>query len=191
MEIFMKNLQDKFIGQMLCVLLQHAKLAFIFSIFSVMLLPIWSHKIGEVIFASIGILFYSMSMYGVAGAIFERDNKSYTPLTPKPWKGLVLPIFLMIANIAVIVIYKCSWNFGYIDGNWVSKWGIIGNIFAFAWFSMYQPFMRMKLGVMQMSGYVIAVVLPVVMTTLGYFLNYNGIYLSKYINFIKYENKKR
>ena len=175
---------------MLCVLLQHAKLAFIFAIFSVMLLPIWSYKAGEIIFAAIGVLFYSASMYGIAGAIFERDNKSYTPLTPKPWKGLILTAILILVNIAAIVIYKCSWTFGNTDGTWTSGWGIAGNIFTFAWFSMYQPFMGMKNGVITAAGYAIVFVLPAVMTFLGYFLTYNGVYISKYINFIKYKKKK-
>ena len=185
-----KKLQDSIIGQMLCVLLQHIKLAFIFAIFSVMLLPIWSHKAGEVIFAAIGVLFYSASMYGIAGTIFDRDKKSYTPLTPKPWKGLILPAILTIANIAAIVIYKCAWAFGNTGGTWTSGWGIAGNIFTFAWFSMYQPFMGIKNGVITAQGYAIVFALPIIMTSLGYFLTYNGVYVSKYINSIKYEKKK-
>ena len=184
-----KKLQDNLMGQMLCVLIQHVKLALIFSIFAVMMLPIWSYKIGEIIFSVIGLIFYAGSMYGLAGAVYERDNKPYTPLSPKPWKGLILPVFLLIVNILIIILYKCSWVFGYDGGTWTSGWGIAGNIFSFGWFSMYQTFLSMSQGNISRVGYAIILGVPEAAAGLGYFLGYKGVDQTKYINNIKYERK--
>lgn len=185
-----KKLCDFYFGQVLCVLIEHLKISFLFAVLSVMAIPVLSYKIGSVIFGIIGMAVYSVSMYCVAADIFNRDNKTFTPLTPKPWKGIILPLLLLCVNAAVIIIYKSAWTLCYTADGWTSGWGLAGNMLGIVWFSAYYNAFNINHGVISTACCTAVFAVPVVMCTLGYYLNYKGVYLSKYLYFIKYEKKK-
>ncbi|MBO5059836.1 MAG: hypothetical protein J6C82_02845 [Clostridia bacterium] len=186
-----KKLKYTIFGQILHTLTSHAGIAVMFAFLWLIMIAVWTTKIGGYAFGIIGILTYFLAIYNAGCDAALDDKKPYSPLTPKPAKGLILPVLLTAVNILFIVLYKCSWAFGSTDGYIKEVWAIIGNILSILWFSMYKTFLGMERGHFELQGYLIILILPFIASALGYFAGYNGYDIYGKLNSLAYEKSKK
>ncbi len=178
-------------AQILRMVRKHATTALMFSLIWLALISIWATAAGSYIFAAIGFIGYFLSIYNEAFNSATDDKKPYSPLTPKPYKGIYLPVLLTAVNIILIIIYKCSWAFGSSDGAITNAWGLAGNVISVLWFSMYKALLGMDKGHFELQGYLIIVFLPYIASLTGYFAGYKGYDIYDKLNGIVYETTKK
>lgn len=185
----MNKLKFSVPGQMLLMVRTHFTTAVVF-----MLLFLFTASmqvgIGNLIFGIIGIIGYFLSIYSAAGSSYLCDKMDSSPLTPKPAKGLILPLFLLLANVVIILMYKAAWTYGSDGKSMTEIWSLIFNIISLLWVAPYQPLLGMEHGVIELQGYLIIFILPFVASALGYFAAYKGFDLNEKVHSIAYEKKK-
>ena len=178
-------------AQILRMVRKHATTALLFSLIWLTMISLWATTVGSYTFAAIGFIAYFLSIYNAGFETAIDDKKSYTPLTPKPYKGIYLPILLTVVNIIFIIIYKCSWGIGQADGAITNAWGLAGNVISILWFSMYNALVGMDKGHFEFQGYLIIIFLPYLASLLGYFAGYKGYDIYGKLNSLAYEKRKK
>lgn len=169
---------------------RHASTAFVLSLFWMFGASLWSTKIGTYAFAVVGILVYFFAIYNAGFDTASYDKKNYSPVTPKPWRGIYLPVVLTAVNIIAILIYKCAWHFGS-DGEYLAQlWAVVLNVLSVVWFSPCKAVVGMDCGHFSLSGYLIVFLLPYAASLLGYFAGYKGFDIYAKLNASVYEKKK-
>ena len=179
-------------GQVLSIIVTHSEAGFLFFFVWLLAISITSNKTGGMIYSVISSVFYFMMMYSAGYTIVKNDKKSYTKLTPVPYKGALLPLGLLILNILFLVIYKLSWSIGVdSNGNISNIWSLIGNIAGMVWFSPYRELLgNMESGYIAPYGYAIVLLFHTIACFLGYFAGYNDFDISKKLRFLVYDQKK-
>lgn len=142
---------------------------------------------GNIIFGICGTLGYFLSIYSAASTFLTDDKRTVSPLTPKALKGFFLPAFLIIANLIAILLYKLAWAYGSDGESMTQAWSLILNIISLLWVAPYQPFLGMAHGHIELHGYLIIFVLPIIASGLGYFAAFKGFDLSAKVHSIAYE----
>lgn len=178
-------------AQLLRMLRKHATTALMFALIWLIMISLWATTVGSYIFAALGTLGYFFAIYNEGCDSAIDDKKPYSPLTPKPLKGLYLPVLLTVINILIIIIYKCSWHFGATDGSLTNAWGLTGNVISILWFCMYKTLLGMDKGHFELQGYLIIVFLPYIASFLGYYAGYKGYDIYGKINSLAYEKSKK
>ncbi len=128
--------------------------------------------IGSVLFSAIATIIYFFSIYSSAYDVAQRDKKSYTEEQPYRFKGLLLPIGLLIATVLLYALYLITWKFMTIDGSLYSVQGYINNILFYMWTFPFTAFINLEHGFMAWYGYVIVILLPFISSFLGYLAGY-------------------
>ena len=145
---------------------------------------------GNKVFGTIGFLGYFLAIYAAAGSYHLNDKMDASPLTPKPAKGFLLPLFVIVANLIIVLLYKMAWTFGSDGQSMTAAWSLIINIVSLLWVSPYQPLLGMAYGAIEPIGYLIIFATPIIASALGYFASYKGFDLSAKVNGLIYEKKK-
>ena len=177
-------------GQMLSVVGAHAATAFIFFFIWIMTAGMWQGVAGK-IFSVVGCLCYLVAIYNSGVVCAQSDKRTISPLKAYPAKGLVLPVILLIINIAIILAYKYAWSAGGNGEYLVRGWAVCVNVLSIFWTAAYENIIGMEKGVLELQGYLILCVLPFVATGAGYFAGYKGYDIFDKINAIAYEKKKQ
>lgn len=185
----MNKLKFSVPGQMLLMLRTHFTTAIIFMVLFLMTTSMRG-SFGNMVFGVIGLLGYFLSIYSSAASAFINDKMDASPLTPKPAKGFLIPIFVVIANILVVLLYNMAWAFGSDGESMTQIWSLIINIVSLLWVSPYQPLLGMAYGHIKPVGYIIIFIIPVIASALGYFAAYKGFDLSAKVHGLIYEKKK-
>lgn len=145
---------------------------------------------GNSVFGWLGLFGYFLSIYASASSAFLNDKMDASPLSPKPAKGFLLPLFVVIANILVVLLYKMAWAYGSDGESMTQIWSLILNIISLLWVSPYQPLLGMAYGFIKPMGYIIIFVTPIIASALGYFAAYKGFDLNAKVHGLIYEKKK-
>lgn len=185
----MKKLKYSVPGQMVLMIKTHFTTAVVFMILFLMTASMQKGIINT-IFGIIGLLGYFLSIYAYSETAHKNDKLTVSPLTPKPLKGLLLPAFLIIANIIVILLYKLAWTAGSDGKSMTEIWSLILNIISLLWVSPYEPLLGMAHGHIELKGYLIIFLTPIIASTLGYLAAYHNFDLSAKVHGFAYEKKK-
>lgn len=177
-------------GQVASIIVTHSEAAFLFFFVWIFSISITSTKVGGLIFSTISTLFYFMMIYSAGYNTVKNDKKSYTELTPVPYKGALLSLGLLVFNIIVLVIYHLSWFFGSTPEGISTWWSLVGNIFSIFWFSPYLNLLNMENGHIALYGYAIILLLHPSACFLGYYAGYKNFDISAKFKFLVYDQKK-
>lgn len=178
-------------NQVWSLLKAHLVLSILSGLLGLMvLISIIANPVGNAIFTGIMMVIYFFSIYGAASNCALRDLKPYTEEEPYPWKGLLLPVGIILATLALWGLYQAAWHFMTIDGNLATITGIACNVIFVVWTFMYNALMGLQNGGMNWYAYVVVLVVPVAASGLGYYAGYRGFDLyDKLMRFV-YEKKK-
>lgn len=185
----MNKLKFSVFGQMLLMVKSHFTTAVLFMIIF-LLMTSMMQGIGGIIFGILGVIGYFLTIYSAAVASQKSDRLPSSPLTPKPLKGFILPLLLIALNLLIVLLYKAAWAYASSGGTLQEPWSLIANIIALLWVAPYQPILGMASGHIELHGYIIIFVLPVVASGLGYLAEYKGFDLSEKLRGIAYEKKE-
>lgn len=185
----MKNLKFSVPGQMLLMSKAHLSTAFLFLLFFLFTMSM-AGTAKDIIFGVCGIVGYFLSIYSTAGSAYNDDKKTISPLTPKPAKGLVLPLILTIFSAICILLYKIAWTYGVAESGALELWAVPLNILALLWVAPYQPFLGMVKGSLSLCGYLIIFLTPFIASGLGYFAAFHNFDLNAKVHSLAYEKKK-
>ncbi len=188
----MKKFKYTLFGQQVGMLTTHACSALVFAFLWFVMAVIWTNDIGRYIYGTLGCVLYFLVIYNAGTQAASKDKKSFSECTPKPQKGIFLPILLTVVNILVIILYKYVWHF-FSDGMYLTDaWAVAGNVVSILWFSAYKTFLGMERGHIELQGYIIIFVLPFIASAVGYYAGYKGFDLYGKLDGFMYEkNKKR
>ncbi|MBQ3038526.1 MAG: hypothetical protein IJD30_05050 [Clostridia bacterium] len=131
-------------------------------------------EIGSVIYSSIATVIYFFSIYNAAVDVCHRDKKSFTQEQPYKFKGLLLPIGLLVVSILLYLLYLVTWKYMTINSLLYSAQGYINNILFMMWTFPFNAFIGLEDGFMNIYGYVIVAVFPFIASFLGYLAAYNN-----------------
>ena len=185
----MKNLKFSVPGQMLLMAKAHLSTAFLFLVLFLLTMSM-AGKIRDIIFGICGIIGYFLSIYSAAGTAHNDDKKTISPLTPKPAKGLILPLILTVFSVICILLYKLAWTHGITESGSLELWAVPLNVIALFWVAPYQPLLGMVQGSLSLCGYLIVFLTPIVASGLGYFASFHNFDLNAKIHSLAYEKKK-
>ena len=177
-------------GQVFSIIVTHMQAAFLFFFVWLLAISITSGKTAGFIYSVISSLFYFMMIYSAGYTVVKNDKKSYTELTPIPYKGALLSLGLLLINIIVLAIYHLSWMLGRTPEGISIGWALAGNIFSIFWFSPYMNLLSMENGHIALYGYAIIILLHPIACFLGYFAGYNNFDISTKFKFLVYDQKK-
>ena len=177
-------------GQVLSIITTHIQAAFLFFFVWLLAISITSGKTAGLIYSIISSLFYFMMIYSASYTVVKNDKKSYTKLTPIPYKGALISLGLLLVNIIVLVIYHLSWQFGSNAEGLTNGWALAGNIFGLFWFAPYMNLLGMENGHIALHGYAIILLLHPIACFLGYFAGYKNFDISTKFKFLVYDQKK-
>lgn len=176
-------------GQFLSVIVTHIEAAVLFFIVWLISIAATGTRVGGLIYSSVSAVFYAVMMYSAGYSAEKSDKKSYTKLTPIPYKGAVIALGLMLVNFLVGFLYKLSWTLGGNTEELTNLWAAAGNIFGIFWFSPYVNLLGMDKGNISGCGYAIIFFLHTAACFLGYLAGYKNFDLSAKLRFLVYEKK--
>jgi len=170
----------------------HALISFVAFLLGILIFPsAITNSFGKIIFSVIATIVYILSIYNSAYEIYSRDNKSYTQESPFKLKGLLMGVPLLILTIIIYTLYFFSWRFMTIDGIIVGASGWINNFLFLIWSFPFTGFINLANGTMNLYGYVIVALIPLISSFLGYFAGFYGFDLNAKINQLIYEKKNK
>lgn len=177
-------------GQIISVILTHLEMVFIFFAVWLMAISVTTSEIGSVIYSVAAIFFYSIMMYSVCYSQARNDKKSYSPLTPMKYKGILLCLGVLVISIMAIFGYIFVWRTQSDGESLVKLWAISINVFYMFWFSPFINFLSDKKGAISILGYVMMFVPTALSCFLGYLAGYKDFDISSKMKFLVYEKKK-
>lgn len=154
-------------------------------------ISIVSNEVGNMIFTVIFTLIYFMSIYGAASNCAARDKKTFTEQKPYPWKGLILPVGILLATALLWGLYKIAWTFITIDGVLATFSGVACSMIFTIWTFMFNAFMGIQSGAINGYAVIILIVVPVAASGLGYYMGYRGFDIYDKLMRLVYEKKKQ
>ncbi len=185
----MKKLKFSVPGQMLLMAKTHLTTAFLFLLLFLLTISM-AGKARDIIFGICGLIGYFLSIYSAASTAYLDDKKTISPLTPKPAKGLILPLMLTVFSLICLLLYKFAWTHGITESGSLELWAIPLNVLALLWVAPYQPFLGMVQGSLSLCGYLIVFLTPFVASGLGYFAAFHDFDLNAKVHSLAYEKKK-
>lgn len=185
------NMKYTLRGQIISVILEHMKAVFILFAVWVLAINITATKIGGIVYSSVATLFYFTIIYSAGYQTERSDKKSYSPLTPKKYKGALLSLGIVAVNIAVVTAYLLVWRMAGDGESLTSLKTVAVNVMCLLWFSPFISFLGGQKGTIAPFGYIIIFLLPAVSCFLGYFAGYKNFDISAKLRFLMYEKKDK
>ena len=184
------NMKYSIKGQIISVILAHLKAVFLFFIVWMIDIPVIATKIGGAIYTATSTIIYFVIMYSACYDQAKNDKKSYSPLTPKKYKGILLSVGVLVVSIFVVLCYIFVWKKASDGENLISLWAVAVNIFYLFWFSPFVSFLGEQKGAIAILEYTIAFILPIANCFLGYLAGYKNFDIAEKMKFLVYEKKK-
>jgi len=185
------NFKYTWAGEIASVLVSHLSVAMFISILWIIMLNIIETKIGGAIFTAFSVIIYIVFLFGAGNKVYKNDKKSYTKLSPIWYKGAILPIAVIVANIVFAIAFNLIWkNYGSEEGL-SSIWAVIVNVICNFWFSPYQKLFDMNRAGIAFYDYLLSTAVPLVACFFGYYFGYKNIDVTKKLGFLMYEKKKK
>lgn len=170
----------------------HLKISFLGSVFGMfILLPVLVYPVASVIFTVILMLIYFAGIYGVAADCAKQDKKPYTPQEPFWWKGLLLPVGILVCSAVLFALYKIAWTFMSANGALTTGTGVVGSLLFNMWTIMYGAFMGLEKGAVTWYGLGMLAVVPFIASGLGYYAGLRGFEIYDKITGLIYEKKQQ
>ena len=177
-------------GQIISVILSHLKAVFLFFIVWTIDIAVISLKIGGAIYTVTSTILYFIIMYSACYSQAKNDKKSYSPLTPKKYKGILLSMGVLVMSIFVVFGYIFVWQKASDGENLINLWAVAVNIFYLFWFSPFISFLGKQKGTIAITEYAIAFIIPIASCFLGYLAGYKNFDIAEKMRFLVYEKKK-
>ena len=184
------NMKYSIKGQIMSVILAHLKAVFLFFVVWIIDIAVIASKIGGAIYTATSAIIYFIIMYSACYSQAKNDKKSYSPLTPKKYKGILLSSGVVVMSVLVVLGYIFVWHSASDGENLISLWAVAVNVFYLFWFSPFISFLGDQKGVISVSEYAIAFILPIVSCFLGYLAGYKNFDIAEKMRFFVYEKKK-
>lgn len=184
------NLKYSIKGQVVSVILEHLRASTIFFVAWILTIRITSSVIGGIVYSVIATFFYLTLMYSAGYQALKNDKKSYSPLTPKKYKGALLSLGLLALSILIVIAYLIAWRVAGDGENLITLWAVAVNVLYLFWYSPFVGFLGTQKGTISMLGYIIIFVLPTASCFLGYFAGYKGFDISEKLRTLIYEKKE-
>jgi len=184
------NLKYSIKGQIISVILEHLRAAIIFFMVWIFAIRITSSKTGGIIYSAITTFLYFVIMYSAGYQAEKNDKKSYSPLTPTPYKGAVLSLGVLAVNALIVLSYLLAWRISGDGENFTNLRAVAVNAIYLFWFSPFIGFLGTQKGAIAPFGYIIIFVLPILSCFLGYFAGYKNFDISAKLRFLVYEKKR-
>lgn len=180
------NLKYSIRGQIISVVFAHLKTVSVLFLIWLLLIALTISKIGGIIYSVIATSAYVITMYSESFSQAKNDKKSYSPLTPKPYKGLLLPLGVIFINILVTLIHIFALRGA---GETLNLSAISANVLYLFWFSPFISFLDMQKGAISTAEYAVVFVLPLLSCFFGYFAGYKNFNISDKLRGFMYEKK--
>ena len=143
------------------------------------------------IVSAIFIFCYAVSIYTASNTLASKDMKPYTPLNPNIKFGVLWGIAISATIIIAYVIYRINWSVFSENGSMVSLPSVLYNAFYMLWTSPYFGLYSSTGGEISYLVVILMVILPPIMSTLGYYTAIKKIFLSdKIIAFMHEKDEK-
>lgn len=176
-------------GQMVSMLITHIELSFLFFAIWLIIFSLTQTVLGGIIYTAVSFILFCVCLYSTGNTVYNNDKKSYSRLSPKWYQGAVLPLIIIIINIALLILYKVAWKYAGNGESLNRLWAVFVNMANIFWFSPYQKLVTLDKGYVNALSYIITFITPVVMCFLGYFAGYKNFKISKKLRFLVYDNK--
>lgn len=150
---------------------------------------VYGPKIGMIVFVLIEVLVYFSVIYANAYKVATHDKKSYTNEKPYLYKGFLLPIWLIIITVLLYIVYYLVWKYMTVDKTFVSVLPRILNLIFVIWTYPFNAIIGLKEGFMAWYGYIILIIVPVIISGIGYFAGLKEFDINSLISKIVYEEK--
>lgn len=184
------NMKYTLRGQIISVLLEHLKASFIFFTVWILAISVTSSKIGGAVYSAIATFFWFAIIYSAGYQAEKNDKKSYSPLTPTPYKGALLSFGVLAVNALIVLSYLLAWRISGDGENLTNLRAVAVNAIYLFWFSPFIGFLGTQKGAIAPFGYIIIFVLPTASCFLGYFAGYKNFDISEKLRRLVYEKKK-
>lgn len=178
------------IKQMLGIIKSHAAVAFCLFLLGLFAESVvYGPKLGMVIFILIELLVYFAVIYANAYKVATHDKKSYTKEKPYFYKGFLLPIGLSIISVLLYIVYYLVWKYMTVDGSFVSILPRLLNLVFIIWSYPFKAIIGLKEGFIEWYEFIILIILPVIISGIGYFAGLKEFDINSFISKIVYEEK--
>ena len=157
----------------------------IFFLEMLMISVVHGTKIGGCLFSVFALLVYFVVLYSDAYEVAKRDKKSYTEEEPYFCKGFLLAVGVIIVTAILYAIYYFVWQ-----GYNTTIIGFLLNMVFRIWISAFRTFSGLEGAVMQWYGYIAIIVIPVIMSGVGYIAGLKDFDLHSKLSKFVYENKE-
>lgn len=170
-------------GQIISVILTHLEIVALSFVMWLFTISITLLKMGEMIYSIVAAIAYFVCMYLKCFSQAKDDKKSFSPLTPKPFKGLLLSTGITIVNVVIFLIHISVLNFaGENPSDFLST---ASNVVYLFWFS---PFINLiDSQSVAISELVMILIMPLSSCFLGYLAGYKNFDISAKLRAIMYE----
>lgn len=146
--------------------IEAAGIAFVFQT-----VAFW-YFIGKGVFKPIlGIIFtliYAGFIYHVVRKLAIRDYKSYTPLKPSVFKGVMLGVILSLITALLFVSWKLVWMYSSTDGSLNGAFATIINLVFTYWTFPFFGIMGTYGDKITIVGQIVMFAVPIIASTAGY-----------------------
>lgn len=137
------------------------------------------------------LLFEFSQLYSAAFEAAEFDKRPYSKNKSIPWKGIFLPVVVLLFTLILYVLYRIAWITGGGSGGLESIKAVVMNVPFVLWTIVYDPFLQLNLGHARAAGMAVLFLLPVAASGLGYYAGYRDFSVTeKFMPFI-YDKKKK
>lgn len=178
------------IKQMLEIIKSHAVVAFcLFFLGLFAETAVYRPNIGMIVFMIFKLLIYFFVIYADTYKIAKHDKKSYTKEEPYFYKGFLLPIGLIIITVLLYIVYYLVWKHMTVDGSFVSIAPRLLNLAFIIWSYPCKEVIGLKEGFIEWYGFIILIILPVIISGIGYFAGLKEFDINSLISKIVYEEK--
>lgn len=174
------------------MLLQHVTTVFFILLIELLIFgPLFTMNIVKYIMAIIMIFCYSASMYTSSNTLASKDMKPYTPLNANIKFGLGWGLAISATIAVAYILYRINWAVFTVDGSMTGIAPVLYNVFYMFWTSPYYGLWSSEVGIIPYYVVAIMLIVPPVMTTLGYYTAMKKIYLAdKLIAFMQEKEDK-
>ena len=161
------------------MLLKHVTTVFFILLIELLIFgQLLTMNIVKNIMAGIMIFCYSVSMYTSSNTLASKDMKPYTPLKADIKFGFLWGVTISATIAVVYVFYRINWTVFATEGSMVGIWPVLYNVFYMFWTAPYFGLSSSEGGSVPYYVVAIMLIIPPVMTTMGYYTAVKKIYLS-------------
>ena len=137
------------------------------------------------LFSIIFIIVYAVILYLRAKKFGNLDAKPYTPMKPRILKGVLFGVCISLTVLLAFVIMRLVW--AYAESNYLLM--TTGNFIFTFWTFPYYGILGLNEGRVMSYAFVIMIVLPVLMCSVGYIMGCKNKNLSYKLRDMMYEEE--